>query len=399
MPKLSVRAGEVPASPIRKLTPLAEEAVRRGLKVFHLNIGQPDVPSPQVGLDALRHIDRTVLEYSPSEGFYGLRKGWADYYRSFGVAIEAGDVVVTTGASEAVLFGLLSCLNPGDEVIAPEPLYANYIAFTTAAGVTLRPVAMTIETGFCMPGVAAFEALVNERTKAILLCNPNNPTANVYTRQELEAIGDLARRYDLYLFADEVYREFNYSGTPFVSALHLQGLEEQVVVFDSFSKRYSECGIRIGAIITRNAALRAAVLKLCQARLSPPLLGQIVAEASWAAPADYRQSVYEEYKARRDCLLDGLSRIPGVVCPVPQGAFYAMVELPVDDAERFCAWCLSDFSYEGQTVMLAPGAGFYVTPGLGQRQVRMAYVLQKNELERALLVLSKALAAYPGRRN
>ncbi len=397
MQKISTRAGEIPASPIRKLAPLADQAQARGLKVYHLNIGQPDVPSPEAGFEPLRQLDRRVLEYAPSAGFHGLRQGWADYYKGFGADINADEVIVTSGASEAVLFGFLCCLNPGDEVLAPEPLYANYLAFAAATGVKIKAISTTLENGFRLPDIDAFEKEINENTRAILICNPNNPTGYVYTQAELKGLGNLARRHGLYLMADEVYREFNYSTTPFVSALHLEGLSEHVIVFDSFSKRYSECGIRVGALITHNNAVRAAVQKLCQARLSPPLLGQLVAEASWAAPDSYRQEVYQTFKERRDCLVAGLNRIPGVVSPLPQGAFYTMAHLPVDDAERFCAWCLSDFSTSGRTVMLAPGAGFYVHPELGRRQVRIAYVLQKEELEQALLVLSEALAAYPGR--
>lgn len=394
MPKLSQRAVEMPSSPIRKLAPLAAEAKRRGTHVFHLNIGQPDLRSPHCGLEALKHIDRSVLEYSPSQGFLSYREKLVKYYAKYNIALEPDDIIVTTGGSEAVLFAFLSCLNPGDEIIIPEPSYANYMAFAVSAGAKIRSIATTIDEGFSLPKVEKFEELINERTRAILICNPNNPTGYLYTRREMNQIRDLVKKYDLYLFSDEVYREFIYTGSPYISACHLEGVEQNVVLIDSVSKRYSECGIRIGALITKNAEVRQAVMKFCQARLSPPLLGQIVAEASMDEPADYGEMVYEEYVERRKCLIDGLNRIPGVYSPIPMGAFYTVARLPVDDAEKFCAWCLTDFSYEGQTVMMAPAAGFYTTPGAGRNEVRIAYVLNKEDLERALLVLKKALEAY-----
>ena len=387
----------MPESPIRKLAPLAAKAKDRGIKVYHLNIGQPDLPTPQVGLDALRHIDRRVLEYSPSQGFRSLREKMVGYYARYDIRLTADDIIVTSGGSEAVLFAFLSCLNPGDEIIVPEPAYANYMAFAISAGAKIRTIATTIEEGFSLPKVEQFEQLINERTRAILICNPNNPTGYLYTRREMNQIRDLVRKYDLYLFSDEVYREFIYTGSPYISACHLDGIEQNVVLIDSFSKRYSECGIRIGALITKNAEVRQAVMKFCQARLSPPLIGQLVAEASLDAPEEYTREVYDEYVERRKCLIDGLNRIPGVYSPIPMGAFYTVARLPVDSAERFCAWCLEEFEYEGQTVKMAPASGFYTTPGAGTDQVRIAYVLRKEDLERALVVLRKALEAYPGR--
>lgn len=387
----------MPESPIRKLAPLAAKAKDRGIKVYHLNIGQPDLPTPQVGLDALRHIDRRVLEYSPSQGFRSLREKMVGYYARYDIRLTADDIIVTSGGSEAVLFAFLSCLNPGDEIIVPEPAYANYMAFAISAGAKIRTIATTIEEGFSLPKVEKFEQLINERTRAILICNPNNPTGYLYTRREMNQIRDLVRKYDLYLFSDEVYREFIYTGSPYISACHLDGIEQNVVLIDSFSKRYSECGIRIGALITKNAEVRQAVMKFCQARLSPPLIGQLVAEASLDAPEEYTREVYDEYVERRKCLIDGLNRIPGVYSPIPMGAFYTVARLPVDSAERFCAWCLEEFEYEGQTVMMAPALGFYTTPGAGTDQVRIAYVLRKEDLEQALVVLRKALEAYPGR--
>lgn len=397
MPGISNRAIEMPASPIRKLAPLASAAKERGIRVFHLNIGQPDLPTPGVGLDVLRHIDRKVLEYSPSQGFKSYRQKLTKYYERYNIHLTADDIIITAGGSEAVLFAFLSCLNPGDEIIVPEPAYANYMAFAISAGARIRTIATTIEEGFSLPKVEKFEELINERTRAILICNPNNPTGYLYTRREMNQIRDLVKKYDLYLFSDEVYREFIYTGSPYISACHLEGIEENVVLIDSVSKRYSECGIRIGALITKNVAVRDAVMKFCQARLSPPLIGQLIAEASLEAPPEYSREVYDEYVERRKCLIDGLNRIPGCYTPIPMGAFYTVAKLPVDDAEKFCAWCLTDFEYEGMTVMMAPAAGFYTTPGAGRDQVRIAYVLNKEDLSTALMVLEKALEAYPGR--
>ena len=397
MPEISQRAIEMPASPIRKLAPLASAAAHRGVHVYHLNIGQPDLPTPKAGLDVLKHIDRTVLEYSPSQGFESYRSKLTKYYEKYNIHLSPDDIIITSGGSEAVLFAFMSCLNPGDEIIVPEPAYANYMAFAISAGAKIRTIATTIDEGFSLPKVEKFEELINERTKAILICNPNNPTGYLYTRREMNQIRDLVKKYDLYLFSDEVYREFIYTGSPYISACHLEGIDQNVVLIDSVSKRYSECGIRIGALITKNEQVRKAVMKFCQARLSPPLLGQIVAEASLDASPEYSLDVYEEYVERRKCLIDGLNRIPGVYSPIPMGAFYTVAKLPVDDAEKFCAWCLTDFEYENQTVMMAPAAGFYTTPGAGKNQVRIAYVLKKEDLEQALVVLCKALEAYPGR--
>lgn len=396
-PAISQRGGMMPASPIRKLVPLANAAKERGVTVYHLNIGQPDLPTPEVGLEALRHVDSKVLEYSPSEGIASLRKKLVEYYASFNINVTADDIIITTGGSEAVLFSFMACLDPGDEIIIPEPAYANYMAFAISAGAVIKTLPSTIEEGFALPSVERFEELITPRTKAILICNPNNPTGYLYTQKEMNQIRDLVKKYNLFLFSDEVYREFCYTGAPYISAFHLPGIEEQVVLIDSVSKRYSECGIRIGALVTRHKELRRSVMKFCQARLSPPLLGQIVAEASIDAPADYMLATYNEYVERRKFLIDGINRIPGCYSPIPMGAFYTVAKLPVDDAERFCAWCLSDFEYEGATVFMAPAAGFYTTPGLGRDEVRLAYVICKEDLARALVVLQKALEAYPGR--
>ena len=394
MPVISQRGVEIPSSPIRKLAPLANKAKARGIKVYHLNIGQPDLPTPESALDAVRHIDRKVLEYSPSQGFLSLRKKLADYYLKYRIELSPDDIIVTSGGSEAVLFAFLSCLNPGDEIIIPEPAYANYMAFAVSVGAVIKTVPSSIETGFALPPVEKFEELITDRTKAILICNPNNPTGYLYSRKEMNQIRDLVKKYDLYLFSDEVYREFIYTGSPYISACHLDGIEDNVVLIDSVSKRYSECGIRIGALVTKNKEVRDAVMKFCQARLSPPLLGQIVAEASIDGTEEYSAEVYEQYVERRKCLIDGLNKIPGVYSPIPMGAFYTMVRLPVDDAEKFCKWCLTDFDYEGETVMMAPGSGFYATPGMGRDEVRIAYALNIEDLKRSVLILEKALEAY-----
>ena len=387
----------MPASPIRKLVPLADDAKARGIHVYHLNIGQPDLPTPQAAIDAIRSIDRKVLEYSPSQGYLSYRTKLVDYYKKYDINLTADDIIITTGGSEAVLFSFMACLNPGDEIIMPDPFYANYQAFAISAGAVIRTIPTTIEEGFCLPKVERFEELINEHTKAIMICNPNNPTGYLYTRREMNQIRDLVKKYDLYLFSDEVYREFIYTGSPYISACHLEGIEDNVVLIDSVSKRYSECGIRIGALITKNKQVREAVMKFCQARLSPPLIGQIAAEASLDEPEAYARETYDEYVERRKCLIDGLNRIPGVYSPIPMGAFYTVARLPVDDSEKFCAWCLSEFNYEGETVMMAPASGFYTTPGAGRNEVRIAYVLKKDDLQRALVVLQKALEAYPGR--
>lgn len=397
MPQISVRGLEMPESPIRKLAPLATAAKNRGIKVYHLNIGQPDLPTPKVAIDAIRNVDREILEYSPSQGYLGYRKKLVNYYKKYNINVSPDDIIITCGGSEAVLFAFMSCLNPGDEIIVPEPAYANYMAFAISAGAKIRTIATTIDEGFSLPKVEKFEELINDRTRAILICNPNNPTGYLYTRREMNQIRDLVKKYDLYLFSDEVYREYIYTGSPYISACHLEGIEQNVLLIDSVSKRYSECGIRIGALITKNLDVRQAVMKFCQARLSPPLIGQIAAEASLDVPNEYLRSVYDEYVERRKCLIDGLNRIPGVYSPIPMGAFYTVAKLPVDDSEKFCRWCLETFNYEGETVMMAPASGFYTTPGAGYNQVRIAYVLKKEDLIRALFILRKALETYPGR--
>ncbi|MDE6085848.1 MAG: pyridoxal phosphate-dependent aminotransferase [Muribaculaceae bacterium] len=397
MPKVSHRGEIMPASPIRKLVPLANDAVRRGLHVYRLNIGQPDVPTPPEAFEALRNIDRKVLEYSPSEGLLSLRQKLEKYYHKFNINVDVNDIIVTTGGSEAVLFAFMACLDPGDEIIVPEPAYANYMAFAISAGAKIVTVPSSIEDGFALPPVEKFEELITPRTKGILICNPNNPTGYLYTRQEMEQIRDLVKKHDLFLFSDEVYREFCYTGAPYISAFHLEGIENQVVLIDSVSKRYNECGIRIGAIITKHEELKRNLMKFCQARLSPPLLGQLVAEASIDASEEYMLGTYNEYVERRKFLIDGLNRIPGCYSPIPMGAFYTVVSLPVDDADKFCAWCLSDFEYEGATIFMAPASGFYTKPGYGKNEVRMAYVLNKEDLGKALVVLREALKAYPGR--
>lgn len=387
----------MPASPIRKLVPLANAAKARGVKVYHLNIGQPDIPTPEVALEAMRKIDRKILEYSPSEGLLSLRKKLKDYYQRFKIDVDVDDIIVTTGGSEAVLFAFMATLDPGDEIIVPEPAYANYMAFAISAGAKIVTVPSSIEEGFALPPVERFEELITPRTKGILICNPNNPTGYLYTQKEMNQLRDIVKKYDLFLYSDEVYREFCYTGAPYISAFHLKGIEEQVVLIDSVSKRYSECGIRVGAIITKHKELKQNVIKFCQARLSPPLLGQIVAEASIDAPEEYMLKTYNEYVERRKFLIDGLNRIPGCYSPIPMGAFYTVVKLPVDDADKFCEWCLREFEYEGETVFMAPASGFYTTPGVGRNEVRMAYVLNKEDLGRALKVLGKALETYPGR--
>jgi aspartate aminotransferase len=387
----------MPASPIRKLVPLANKAKEKGIKIYHLNIGQPDVPTPQEALDAVRNVSREILEYSPSEGIRSFREKLVKYYAKYNIQVTADDIIITTGGSEAVFFSFMACLDPGDEIIVPEPAYANYMAFAISCGAVIKTVPSTIEEGFALPSMDRFEELITPRTKAILICNPNNPTGYLYTQKEMDQLRDLVKKYDLFLFSDEVYREFCYTGAPYISAFHLKGIENNVVLVDSVSKRYNECGIRIGAIITKNKMVKDNVMKWCQARLSPPLLGQIVAEASLDTPDEYMLEVYNEYVERRKFLVDGLNRIPGCYSPIPMGAFYTVAKLPIDDADRFCTWCLEEFEYERQTVMMAPASGFYTTPGLGKNEVRIAYVLKKEELAKALEVLRKALEVYPGR--
>lgn len=385
----------MPASPIRRLAGASRDAERRGTKVYKLNIGQPDVPTPPEALEALRHVDRKVLEYSPSEGLESLRVEMARYYQRVGLDITPDEIIMTCGGSEAVLFAFMTCFDPGDEVIVPEPAYANYFAFSEMSGAKIVPVKTTIETGFSLPPAEDFERLITPRTRAILICNPNNPTGYIYSREELETIADIARRHDLYLFSDEVYREFRYTEEPFVSVMSLPAVRDNAVLIDSVSKRYNECGIRIGCIVTRDAALRGAIMKFAQARLSPPLLGQIVAEASIAHTTDeYMNEMIETYRQRRDFLIERLNRIEGVYAPMPRGAFYAMVSLPVEDADKFCRWCLEEFSHDGATVFMAPASGFYTVPGMGTNQVRMAYVHDIEYLRAAADTLEAALKAY-----
>ncbi len=397
MPIVSQRGDEMPASPIRRLVPLANAARRKGIKVYALNIGQPDIPTPQEGLDALKHIDRRVLEYSPSEGMLSLREKLCEYYRRYHIDVDVEDIIVTTGGSEAVLFAFMAALDPGDEIIVPEPAYANYMAFAISAGAKIVTIPSSIDEGFALPPMERFEELITPRTKGILICNPNNPTGYLYTMKEMLQLRDIVKKHDLFLFSDEVYREFCYTGAPYISAFHLPGIEEQVVLIDSVSKRYNECGIRVGALITKHSRLRANIMKFCQARLSPPLLGQIVAEASIDAPQEYMLATYNEYVERRKFLIDELNKIPGCYTPIPMGAFYTVVRLPVKDADDFCRWCLEEFSYEGQTVFMAPASGFYTTPGMGRDEVRMAYVLNKEDLRSAIKVLRHALEAYNSR--
>lgn len=396
MPAISTKGRNMPPSPIRKLVPFAEAAKQRGTKVIHLNIGQPDIASPQVALDAIRHLDRTVIEYSHSAGYESYRKGLAAYYAQHGIHVSHEEIIITNGGSEALLFGMMACFEPGDEVIIPEPFYANYNSFAMAAGVTVVPVRSTIQQGFALPPIDAFEALITKRTKGILICNPGNPTGYLYSQAELETLRDIVKRHDLFLFADEVYREFCYDGARHVSAMTLSGIEQNVVLIDSVSKRYSMCGARVGAFITRNKELYGAALKFAQARLSPPTFGQIASEAALRTPASYFEAVVKEYVQRRDLLVDGLNTIPGVICPKPKGAFYCVAELPIDDSDRFCQWLLESFDLDGHTVMMAPATGFYAESATGRKQVRLAYVLEQSLLQKAVEVLRAALARYPG---
>ena len=397
MPQISERSHNMPESPIRKLAPLAQQARDRGIKIYHLNIGQPDLPTPREAIEAIRHLDRRVLEYSPSQGFRSYREKLVDFYAKYNIHVEADDIIITSGGSEAVLFAFMSTLNPGDEILITEPFYANYLAFAISCGAVIRTISTTIDEGFCLPKVEKFEEMISERTRAIMICNPNNPTGYLYTRREMNQIRDLVKSHDLYLISDEVYRDFIYTSSPYISAFHLEGISQNVILIDSVSKRYSECGLRVGALVTKNESVRRSVMKFCQARLSPPLIGQLAGEASLSAGDDYMQDVYEEYLQRRKFLIDRINRIPGVYTPIPMGAFYTVAQLPVDDSEKFCAWCLTDFNYEGETVMLAPASGFYMTPGMGRDQVRIAYVLNREDLARAIHVLERALEAYPGR--
>ena len=398
MPSISSKGQSMPDSPIRKLAPFATAAKAAGKHVIHLNIGQPDIATPAVALDAVRQDTRTVIEYSPSEGFASYREGLAAYYRSVNVEVTADDILVTTGGSEALVFAFMSCLNPGDQVIIPEPFYANYNGFAQMAGVEVVPVTASLEDGFALPPIEAFASKINDKTKAILLCNPGNPTGTVYAPEALDAIAELVRAHDLYLFADEVYREFCYDGAKPKSVMELPGLEDNVVLVDSVSKRYSMCGARIGALVTKNRAVRTAAMKFAMARLSPPTLAQVASEAALQTSADYFKEVRERYVERRDALVEGLRKIPGVKVPTPGGAFYAVCELPIDNADAFCQWMLEHFDLDGDTVMMAPATGFYATPGAGTREVRIAYVLDVSDIKRAVACLAAGLEQYPGRR-
>ena len=393
---ISQRGKQMPPSPIRKLVPFAEAAKKRGTQVYHLNIGQPDIPTPPPILDAVKHTSIKVLEYSHSAGNESYRRKLTGYYKKVGIDVSYDQIMITTGGSEAIMFGFITCLNPGDEVIIPEPFYANYNGFACAAGVKVVPVTSQIESGFALPPIKAFENVITSKTKAILICNPNNPTGYLYSKEELLALKEICLKYNLYLFSDEAYREFCYDGE-YVSAMHLEGLEQHVVLMDTISKRYSACGARLGAFVTKNKAVYDAAMKMAQARLSPPGLAQIMGEAAVDLPDDYFETTKTEYIARRNLLVTRLNQMNGVFCPKPGGAFYAIARLPIDDSDKFCQWLLESFSYEGGTVMLAPATGFYGTPGLGINEVRLAYVLNLESLNKAMDCLERALKEYPGR--
>ncbi len=394
MIKISERGLQMPASPIRKLVPYAEAAKKRGIKVYHLNIGQPDIKTPDEAFNALRNINMKTAEYSHSAGLESYRRGLADYYKNVGIEVSYQDILITTGGSEAIIFAFLATMNPGDEVIIPEPFYTNYNGFAVQAGVNIVPVTSGIETGFALPPISEFEKKITPKTKAILVCNPNNPTGYLYSKSELEQLRDLVLKHNLFLFTDEVYREFCYDGAEHYSVLQMEGLDEHAVLFDSVSKRYSECGTRVGALVSRNKQIIETALKYAQARLSPPLLGQIAAEASLKVGKDYFTEVNTEYRTRRDCVIEALNKIEGVYAPMPRGSFYTILRLPVQDAEHFCVWMLQDFNFNGETVMLAPAAGFYSTPGLGKNEARIAYVLKTEDLTKAVTVLEEGLKAY-----
>jgi len=399
MPEISRKGSEMPASPIRKLIPFAEKAKREGKKIYHLNIGQPDIETPGVMLNAVKNHDLKVIEYSHSAGNESYRKKLTSYYHKNHIEVDYTEIIITTGGSEAIEIAMMTCLNEGDEIIIPEPFYANYNGFGVQAGIRIVLIISKIETGFALPPAAEFEKLITSRTRAVMICNPGNPTGYLYSRSELEALRDLAVKYNLYLFADEVYREFCYDGKEFYSVMNLKGIEQHAVLVDSVSKRYSACGIRIGALISRNKEVMATALKFAQARLSPPSFGQIAAEAAIDTPDSYFENVRNEYSRRRDYVVKTLNSMDGVICPSPSGAFYVITQLPVDNADEFCRWLLESFDYDGQTVMLAPASGFYSTPGAGMNQVRVAYVLNLEDLKKAMLCLEKALQVYPGRQQ
>lgn len=397
MPQISEKGKILPASPIRKLVPYANQAKSRGIKVYHLNIGQPDIETPSIALEAVRNIRLNVIEYTQSDGNNTLKTKLSGYYQQLGIRIKPEDILITTGGSEAILFAFLSTLNEGDEIIIPEPFYANYTAFALMAGATVKTVTSSIENNFALPPIGEIEKKITPKTKGIVIINPNNPTGYLYSKEELEALAKIVKKYDLYLYSDEVYRRYCYDGLQHYSVMNLEGIEQNTILFDSMSKRYSECGIRVGALITRNKEVLAASLKFGMARLCPPALGQIAAEASLDTPEEYFDRVHKEYVERRNFMVEALNNIPGVVCPLPHGAFYSVVRLPIDDADRFCKWLLEEFEYNRQTVMLAPASGFYHTPGLGKNEVRIAYVLKKSELKKAIETLSVALKEYPGK--
>ncbi|PLX12228.1 MAG: aspartate aminotransferase [Marinilabiliales bacterium] len=398
MVKVSSRGNSMPLSPIRKLVPYAEGAKRKGRKVYHLNIGQPDIATPEVAINALKDISFNVIEYSHSAGFEGYRKKLVNYYKTIGIDLDINSIIITAGASEAISMAFMSVMDAGDEVIIPEPFYANYNGFATASGIKIVPVTSKIDDGFALPPIEEFEKLITPRTKGILICNPNNPTGYLYSEEELMKLKEIVLKHDLYLFADEVYYEFCYDGLEHLSVMRIDGLENHVILFDSVSKRYSECGVRIGAMISRNKDVMSIAMRFAQARLSPPSLGQVVGEASLDTPKEYFKEVYDEYIDRRNFLVEELNKIEGVVCPKPKGAFYCMVKLPVDDTDKFAQWLLEDFEYNNQTIMMAPASGFYATPGLGKDEVRIAYVLKKEDLASAVECLKHALEVYPGRK-
>lgn len=399
MPKISQKAMNMPASPIRKLVPYADAAKKKGIKIYHLNIGQPDIETPEVMMNAIKSTTIKVVEYSHSAGNESYRIKLANYYQKFNINVSANDIMITNGGSEALSFAFMTCFEKGDEVIIPEPFYANYNGFATAADVTIKPIKSTIETGFALPAISEFEKIITPKTKGIMICNPGNPTGYLYSKAELEQLRDLVKKYDLYLLSDEVYREFCYDGKEYVSVMHLDGIDNNVILLDSISKRYSACGARIGALISKNKEFMSAALKFAQARLSPPTFGQIGAEAALETPQSYFDQVQKEYVARRNFLVESINKIPGVLCPKPSGAFYCIARLPIDNADKFCQWLLEDFSYNGQTVMMAPATGFYSTPGAGQNEVRLAYVLNLEDLKNAMECLAEAIKIYPGKTN
>ena len=397
MPKISYKGNKMPSSPIRKLVPFAEAAKKIGRKIYHLNIGQPDIETPKIMLDAIKNADINVLEYSHSAGFESYRKKLANYYKSFNINIDSSEIIITTGGSEAIQIAILACFNPGDEIIVPEPFYANYNGFACAADVIIKPVKSYIETGFALPVISEFEKLITPKTKGIMICNPGNPTGYLYSKEELNLLKELVIKYDLFLLSDEVYREFCYDGKEYISVMHLNDLNENVILLDSISKRYSACGARIGAMISKNKEVMNAAMKFAQARLSPPTFGQIGAEAALNTPKEYFVKVQKEYVERRDFIIDALNKMEGVFCPKPSGAFYCIARLPIDNSDKFCQWLLESFEYNGETLMLAPATGFYSTPGSGINEVRLAYVLNVEDLKKAMVCLEKALKVYPGR--